>query len=170
MPAEADLLSKMQYVGTILQNEPNSTLHIDGTTKKFSEYSTFKITTGSTGKSLSLGFMEQSGGTADNYMDSTCNIFHDIAKLLLLTDAKDGDVQHKCGELIMCLKNLQTDRHIVNKSYFQLTEFHYSVLCAVMADYDGLSAEQLGNIMRINHTFQGSISDLNSTRPSRLVT
>ena len=60
MPAEADLLSKM-HVGTILQNEPDSTLHIDGTTKKFSEYSTFNITTGSTGKSLSLGFVEQSG-------------------------------------------------------------------------------------------------------------
>ena len=53
--AEADLLSKM-HVGTILQNEPDSTLHIDGTTKKFSKYSTFNITTGSTGKSLSLGF------------------------------------------------------------------------------------------------------------------
>ena len=48
MPAEADLLSKM-HAGTILQNEPDSTLHIDGTTKKFSEYSTFNITTGSTG-------------------------------------------------------------------------------------------------------------------------
>ena len=117
MPAEADLLSKM-HVGTILQNEPDSTLHIDGTTKKFSEYSTFNITTGSTGKSLSLGSVEQSGGTADDYMKSTCNIFHDIAKLLLPTDAKKDEVQRKCGELIMCLKNLQTDRHIVNKSYF----------------------------------------------------
>ena len=57
MPAEADLLSKM-HVGIILQNEPDSTLHIDGTTKKFSEYSTFNITTGSTGKSLSFGFVE----------------------------------------------------------------------------------------------------------------
>ena len=108
MPAEADLLSKM-HVGTILQNEPDSTLHIDGTTKKFSEYSTFNITTGSTGKSLSLGFVEQSGGTADDYMESTHNIFHDIPKLLLPTDAKEDEVQHKCGELIMCLKNLQTD-------------------------------------------------------------
>ena len=56
MPVEADLLSKMQ-VGAILQNEPNSTLHIDGTTKKFSEYGTFNVTTGATGKSLSLGFV-----------------------------------------------------------------------------------------------------------------
>ena len=34
MPVEADLLSKM-HVGAILENEPNSTLHIDGTTKNF---------------------------------------------------------------------------------------------------------------------------------------
>ena len=116
MPAEADLLSKM-HVGTILQNEPDSTLHIDGTTKTFSEYSTFNITTGSTGKSLSLGFVEQSGSTADDYTESTRNIFHDIAKLLLPIDAKEDEVQRKCGELIMCLKNLQTDGHIVNKSF-----------------------------------------------------
>ena len=170
MPAEADLLSKM-HVGAILQNEPNSTLHIDGTTKKFSEYSTFNITTGSTGKSLSLGFVEQSGGTADDYMDLTRNIFHDIAKLLLPTDAKEDEVQHKCGELIMCLKNLQTDRHIVNKSYFQqLTEFRCSMLPAVMADYDSLSAEQLGNIVRMNHTFCGlhAIHNIGSTAKETL--
>ena len=58
--------------------------------------------------------MEQSGGTADDYMESTHNIFHDVAKLLLPTDAKEDEVQCKCGESIMCLKNLQTDRHIVN--------------------------------------------------------
>ena len=146
MPAEADLLSKM-HVGTILQNEPDSTLHIDGTTKKFSEYSTFNITTGSTGKSLSLGFVEQSGGTADDYMESTCNIFHDIAKLLLATDAKEDEVQCKCGELNMCLKNLQTYGHIVNKSYFQqLTEFCSSMLPAFMADYDSLQQNNLATL------------------------
>ena len=80
MPVEADLLSKMQ-VGAIPQNEPNSTLHIDGTTKKFSEYGTFNVTTGGTGKSLSLGYVQQCGGSADDYMDSTRNIFFDIAKL-----------------------------------------------------------------------------------------
>ena len=42
MPIEADLLSKM-HVGAMLQYEPNSTLH--GTTKKFSEFSTFNTTT-----------------------------------------------------------------------------------------------------------------------------
>ena len=170
MPAEADLLSKM-HVGTILQNEPDSTLHIDGTTKKFSEYSTFNITTGSTGKSLSLGLVEQSGGTADDYMESTHNIFHDITKLLVPIDAKEDEVQHKCGELIMCLKNLQTGRHIVNKSYFQqLTEFHCSMLPAVMADYDSLSAEQLCNIVRMNHTFCGlhAIHNIGSTAKETL--
>ena len=170
MPAEADLLSKMHF-GTILQNEPDSTLHIDGRTKKFSEYSPFNITTGSTGTSLSLGFVEQSGGTADDYMESTHNIFQDIAKLLLPTDAKEDEVQHKCGELIMCLKNLQTDQHIVNKSYFQqLTEFHCSMLPAVMTDYDSLSAEQLCNIVRMNHTFCGlhAIHNIGSTAKETL--
>ena len=169
MPAEADLLSKM-HVGAILQNEPNSTLHIDGTTKKFSEYSTFNITTGSTGKSLSLGFVEQSGGTADDYIDSTRNIFHDIAKLLRPTDAKEDEVQHKCGELIMCLENLQTDQHIVKSNFQQLTEFRFSMLPAVMADYDSLSAEQLGNIVRMNHTFCGlhAVHNIGSTAKETL--
>ena len=87
------------HVGTILQNEPNSTLHIDGTTKKFSEYSTFNITTGSGGVPLSLGFVQQSGGSADNYMDSTHNIFYDIGKLLLPKEGKEDEVRHKCGQL-----------------------------------------------------------------------
>ena len=52
--------------------------------------------------------------------------------------------------------NLQTDRHIVNKSYFQqLSEFCCSMLPAVLADYNNLSAEQVSNIIRINHTFCG---------------
>ena len=104
MPAEADLLSKM-HVWTILQNEPDSTHHIDGTTRKFSEYSTFNVTSGSTGKSLSLGFVEQIDGTVNDYMESTHNIFHDIAKPLLPTDAKEDEVQHKCGELIVSKKS-----------------------------------------------------------------
>ena len=123
MPVEADLLSKM-HVATVLQNEPNSTLHIDGTTKKFLEYSTFNITSGTTGQSLSLGFVQQSGGTADDYMESTRNIFYGIAKLLLPQEAKEEEIQKKCAKLFLCIKNLQTDRHIVNKSYFQqLAEF-----------------------------------------------
>ena len=108
MPVEADLLPKMQ-VGAILQNEQNSTLHIDGTTKKFSEYGTFNVTTGGTGKSLSLGYVQQCGGSADDYMDSTRNIFFDIAKLLVPHKAAEGQVNKKCGQLFMCLKNLQTD-------------------------------------------------------------
>ena len=112
-----------------------------------------------------------SDGTADDYRESTHNIFHDIAKLLLPTDAKEDEVQHNCGELIMCLKNLRIDRHIVNKSYFQqLTEFHCSMLPAVMADYDSLSAEQLGNIVRMNHTFCGlhAIHNIGSTTKETL--
>ena len=71
----------------------------------------------------------------------------------------------------MCLKNLQTDRHIVNKSYFQqLTEFCCSMLLAVMADYDSLSAEQLCNIVRMNHTFCGlhAIHNIGSTAKETL--
>ena len=170
MPVEADLLSKMQ-VGAILQNEPNSTLHIDGTTKKFSEYGKFNVTTGATGKSLSLGFVQQCGGSADDYMDSTRNIFFDIAKLLVPHKATEGQVNEKCGQLLMCLKNLQTDWHIVNKSYFtQLTEFRCSMLPAVMADYHNLSAEQLSNIVRMHHTFCGlhAIHNLGSTAKETL--
>ena len=128
MPVEADLLSKMQ-VGAMLQCESNSTLHIDGTTKKFSEFSTFKTTTGVTAKPPSLGFVQQSGGAGDDYMDSTQNTFYDIARLPLPKDANEGTIQEKCAHLFVCLKNLQTDRHIVNKSYFkQLTEFRCSLL------------------------------------------
>ena len=64
----------------------NNTLQIDGTTKKFKEYSTFNITTGS-GESLSLGFEDQPSGSADDHMKATKNLFYYMSKLLLPCEA-----------------------------------------------------------------------------------
>ena len=104
-------------------------------------------------------------------MDSTHKICYEIAKLLLPKEAKEDEVKHKCDQLVLCLKNLQTDRHIVNKSYFQeLSEFRCCMLAAVLADYNNLSAEQLSNIVRMNHTFCGlhTIQNLGSTAKETL--
>ena len=155
MPIEAHLSSKMQ-VGAMIQCEPKSTLNVDGTAKKCSEFSILTITTGATAKPLSLGFVQHSWHTVDDYMDSTWNIFHEIWRLLLPKDDSEGTIQGKCAHLFVCLKNLQTDRHVVNKSYFkQLTEFRCSLLPAILEDYDNMSLEQLTNIVWMNHTFCG---------------
>ena len=122
----------------------------------FSEFSTFNKTTGATAKPMSLGFVQQNGGTADDYMDSTWNIFHDIARLLLLKDANEGTIKERCTHIFVCLKNIQTDRHVVNKSYFkQLAKFRCSLLPATLEDYGNLSSEHLTNIVWMNHTFCG---------------
>ena len=69
MMTECETLVKM-HVGMAILQYHNNTLQIDDTTKKFKEYSTFNITTGS-GEALSLGFEDQASGSADDYMKAT---------------------------------------------------------------------------------------------------
>ena len=75
---------------------------------------------------------------------------------MLPCKASQNDVQKKCGELVKTLKNLQSDRHTVNMSYFkQLVDFHCSVLPAVVSDFNNLSANQLSGLVHMDHVFCG---------------
>jgi chromosome segregation ATPase len=69
LKAEAAALAKIQCGIAMLECE-NNTLHIDGTKKKFKEFNTVNVTSGD-GQSLSLGYTQMSGGTAEDYLKST---------------------------------------------------------------------------------------------------
>ena len=53
---ECDQLAKIQVGNTILTGT-NNTLHLDGTRKRFNEYSSFQVRTGD-GQGLSMGFKD----------------------------------------------------------------------------------------------------------------
>ncbi len=150
MAAECDVLSKMQ-VGQIILDETCNTLHLDGSRKKFREYSSFQITTGS-GEGYSLGIDEMPAGAAVNYMDSTKNLFMEIAELL----TENGDPTSTLASLIKTVKNTMTDRHVVNGCYIdQLREYKESLLPKITPLYHSFTAKELQDAIRINKTFCG---------------
>ena len=70
-----------------------------------------------------------------------------MSKLLLPCEASQNYVEN-------LQTNLQSDRHTVNKSYFQqLVDFHCSVLPAVVSDFNNLSANQLSGLVCMNYVF-----------------
>ncbi len=149
MASECDLLAKMQ-VGQVLLEECNNTLHFDGTKKRFREYSSFQITTPS-GQSLSTGIEEMPAGSANDYMEATKNIFNAVAELI-----STDDKQEKMARLLKNIKNLQSDRQIVNKNYGeQLSQYRTSFLPAIIENYHELSGEELLMIVHMNHLYCG---------------
>ena len=64
-------------------------------------------------------FEDMPSGSSDDYMEATCNLFHDMAQLLLPKGASPTNVAKKQGKLLESFKNVQSDRHIVNKNYFE---------------------------------------------------
>ena len=72
---ECDQLAKIQVGNTILTGT-NNTLHLDGTHKRFNEYSSFQVTTGD-GQGPSMAFKDMPAGSANDYdcnKGSVCRI------------------------------------------------------------------------------------------------
>ena len=155
MMVECQILSDQQ-VGKVILEGPNNTLHLDGTRKKFKEFASFQVTTGDGSKGLSMGFQDMASGSADDYMEATKNTFYHIAQLLLPKGADHEVIDGKQAKLLEAFKNVQSDRHIVNKSYMtQLKEYRYSFLPHCIEHFHSLGAEEVENIVQMNHLFCG---------------
>ena len=149
------MLAKI-HVGETITGSKNNTLHLDGTWKKFNEYASFQLTTGDGSKGLSMGFQDMSSGSASDYMEATKNIFHDIAKLMLPMNADEKDIDGTKAKLLQAFKNVQSDRHIVDKSYFeQLQDYRASFLPQCIENFHDLTADKISNIVSMNQLFCG---------------
>ena len=58
-------------------------------------------------------------GSADDYMYATKDLFSELAQLLVPKDASSKEIEMKQGQLLKTIKNVQSDRHVVNKNYFE---------------------------------------------------
>ena len=94
MLVECEQLGKYHAAKTILQGD-NNTLHLDGTRKRFNEYSAFQLTTSDGSQGLSLGFVDMPAGSADDYMCATKDLFSELAKLLVPKGASTGEIEMK---------------------------------------------------------------------------
>ena len=155
MLVECERLGKIHAAKTILQGD-NNTLHLDGTRKRFNEYSAFQFTTSDGSQGLSLGFVDMPAGSADDYMCATKDLFSELAKLLVCKGASTREIEMKQGQLLKAIKNVQSDWHIVNKNYFeQLKVYRASFLPKIMPNFHELSAEEVSKVVRMNQLFCG---------------
>ena len=147
MAAECDIISKI-HVGQLILDEAHTTLHLDGTRKKFREYSTFQVST--TEGSKSLGFKEMVAGATSDYMEATKDLFQEISVYLSnVNDAESQEVTE--ARLLRNIMNTQTDRHVVNKSYReQLKEYKSLKLPLIIQEFSSLSAKEVSDAVRIN--------------------
>ena len=90
-----------------------------------------------------MGFQDMASGSPDDYMEATKNIFYHIAQLLLPKGADHEVIDGKQAKLLEAFKNVQSDRHIVNKSYMtQLKEYRSSFLPHCIEHFHSLGAEE----------------------------
>ena len=114
------------------------------------------MTTGDGSTGLSTGFQDMPSGSASDYMEATKNIFYDIAKLMLPMNADDKEVGDTKAKLLQTFKNVQSDRHIVNKSYFeQIQDYRASFLPQCIEKFHELTAEEVFNVVHMNQLFCG---------------
>ena len=89
-------------------------------------------------------------------MEATKNIFYHIAQLLLPKGTDSKAIDEKQAKLLEAFKNVQSDRHTVNKSFMnQLWEYRYSFLPHCIKNFHSLRADEVENIVQMNHLFCG---------------
>jgi hypothetical protein len=110
MLIEAKLISQMQAADAMLACDCN-TLHMDGTKRSGLEYGGVQVGT-DLGK-YSLGISELVRGDAQCFLDMIKSQLGDMADM---ADLVDGDSDRKTAELLKTVKNMMSDRHVVNTS------------------------------------------------------
>ena len=116
LAVEAQVLAQAQAAEAILNSTTNC-LHLDGTKKKFTEYSGFQVTNERGPFSLSHQIMPS--GDADSYLKTTNKTFDELAESLAENEDDQKVISASLKSKINCI---MTDRHVVNKSYLKLLE------------------------------------------------
>ena len=149
---EASVVAKIQCDVKILDGTKN-TIHIDGTKKRFREFSSVDITT-DTGEGLSVGFDEMSGGTADDYLASTVGILAEIAELLVPQTSTKLEKDTKLGEILTKIRNTMTDRHVVNKVFNErFYDIRQNYMTLVRRDMEDMTQEEIHEVLNMNNLF-----------------
>ncbi|CAC5426130.1 unnamed protein product [Mytilus coruscus] len=107
MMVEAKALAQIQAAEAMLNSNFN-TLHTDGTKRMGREFGGLQVGTDS--GQLSLGISELVSGNTESFLKMIDQILSDMGSLL----ETDEDIAVKKAKLLLSVKNLMTDRHIVN--------------------------------------------------------
>ena len=150
MMVETRILAQMRATEAMLEGERN-VLHTDGTKLRFEELSSFQVTTES--GSYSLGMDDLLSGSALCFFDSFRNLLSEMAELFIVPqDQKDKLL----AMLLSSIKNVMTDRHVVNSSFVnQLSAWRQDILPVAIENYGNLPDEEKVKLVQVNHVFCG---------------
>ena len=140
--SECETLAQMHVADVILHSE-NVTLSLDGT-KKFKEYGSFQVThaepnSDKNGKeTLSVGIQEMARGDTTSFLETLDSLFKDLAEIY--SEEEDVDrINEIKTQMIANIKNLMTDRHIVNKTFKdKFEEFRRDLFSKYLDDFKSL--------------------------------
>jgi hypothetical protein len=110
-------LAKLQ-VGEKMLSHGLNTLHFDGTTDAQKHFLGFQIST--PGQNLSLSISETIRGDTQTQVDTLKQVFNDLSDVMS-SDSTEENKDKIYANLIISVKNLMSDQHIVNKNF--LDEF-----------------------------------------------
>lgn len=146
MLVEAKALAQIQASEAMLNNE-NLTLHTDGTKRVGKEYGGLQV--GTSSGQYSLGISEMVRGDTLSFMTMIRNIFKEMSDLV--SDNK-CESEKKTAALLSKIKNLMTDRHVVNSSLKEcLEKWKTECLPLVIENFDSLSPSIKQKFVEINH-------------------
>ena len=148
MAVEARSIAHLQMAEKIPGDMVN-TLHSDGTTKFGEKFGGFQVTTPDSSYTLCL--TEMKAGGARDFKEVLDNALSDM-------DQACQAVIHKpiANKILASLKNIMSDRHIVEKNFNQLLESYRSaVLPEVVSEWQELTLEQKNSMCKMNNFFCG---------------
>lgn len=117
LQVEAQLLSEQQAVHTMLESD-NNTLHTDNTKKKSREYCGFQLST-EKGGPLFLNILEMASGNTASVEEALQTTMESLADNVCTSESEKRSL---VARLNFSIKNLMTDRHIVNKCFVSSLE------------------------------------------------
>ena len=150
MYLEARGLAQMQLIDELVnKEEKNLTLYSDGTTKYGFSYGTYDISTAS-GESRILGLREMHEGTASTQLETMKEVLSDIAKM------GNQDENSSVAKIVYSIKNLMSDRCIVQKKFNELyLKFRTDILPNVVDGWSELNEAQQAKLANMNDFFCG---------------
>ena len=145
----ARTLSQIQVLEELLKPNEGNTLHLDGTSKKGEHYGTFDISTKK--GTYVLGLRDMAGGSASEYFETFDEIVTDVSQ-----SVNNVEKELNKSKIIASLKNMMTDRCIVNKKFGELLEgTRQEHLPNTREDWQALTNEQKHRLCEVNDLYCG---------------
>ena len=158
--SECETVAQMHVADVMMQNR-DMTLSLDGTKKKFKEYGSFQIThstptssINANGKeTLSIGIQEMARGDTDSFLNTLSSVLKDLAE----TFSDDSEtISEISAQMLVNIKNLMTDRHVVNKALKEKLEgFRKDLFEKHLKDFSTLPKDQQDQLVELHGLFCG---------------